>query len=255
MYDSFSFARYFKVLSYDFNHVLSKYLKMILPTAIVVYFSLNLISLILFGSIMSYFMRSACYSAVIMIVIFLSPFFVYNDVNSRTKGVLYAMLPSSCQEKFLSQLVYSLFFFPVTIILSCGLLDLLLCELSPLIAGESVPTVFRIGNDLLGWEPFLMIVYVVSLAMAGNIYFRKNKMLKTIFVFLLMNVILSILLALMLFSNLQGEHLVISNIQEFNTEMMEHHLITYYRYFVTIVAAFSIFFLLSSYQRMRVLKY
>ncbi len=138
--------------------------------------------------------RLTTISVILLIANFILPFSLYSKANHKIAGIGYATLPVSSLEKFLSMVLISVFAVPLSILLSCIITDYVLALITPEIykgylLGESFRTMFSNMKIAQGIGSFFLIT---GTALFGNILFRKNKIFKTIFSVILINIFLGI---------------------------------------------------------------
>ena len=118
MNDIFDFGRFGKLFVYECRNYLPRYIKGM------VVFASFLVAAWLFTIASEYPLDSRTYfiSALFFFAIFLSPYFVYKEMNNRKKGYFYAMLPASTFEKLLSMTLVSVVVVPAVVYLSLSVL-------------------------------------------------------------------------------------------------------------------------------------
>lgn len=140
-------------------------------------------------------------SAVIIIVIF-SPFIYFNNINHPKKGIIDAMLPASTLEKFMVMQLTGLVYAPLFILITYGGVDTLLSFLFPSKMGGYAVIEF-LNNLDYNWEKYLLLFGAFQSIVFCNLWFVKNKVLKTLGAYSLFGGILMIVavIAIHLFLN------------------------------------------------------
>ena len=187
MNDIFDFGRFGKLFVYECRNYLPRYIKGLVVFAgfLVAAWMLSMS----IGGVMSD--RSGYIGVLYNFAIFLSPYFIYKDMNNRKKGYSYAMIPASTLEKLLSMTLVSIVVVPVAVYVSLTLADAVLYALSSIGIGEFLQ--FYFYNPFESSFEFVFDEYdapVGSIAMASvssitvammfNSIFRKNKIIKTV---------------------------------------------------------------------------
>lgn len=218
MNNTFNIKRFFKVMAYDFNLVLAKYFKNMLPIALIVYLSVFLISFVLFGGMTGPIVRSGISSFIIFIVIFGVPYVVYKDINNRNKGVVFATYPASIYEKFLSMFLYSVIILPIITITAIYITDEILVLFSSLVGRGFVEHLWTFNEyfeEIFMWQSLLSILTLTAISITGNVFFRSNKILKTILALFIINIIFSFVFMLSMMSIVENPEPFIEYIQNF----------------------------------------
>ena len=187
MNDIFDFGRFGKLFVYECRNYLPRYMKGL------VVFSSVLFAAWMLTIAMDFPLRDRrdIISVLYTLAIFLSPYFIYKDMNNRKRGYSYAMIPASTLEKLLSMTLVSIFVVPVAVYVSLTLTDAVLYALSSMGIGEFLQ--FYFYNPFESSFGFVFDEYdapVGSIAMASvssitvammfNSIFRKNKIIKTV---------------------------------------------------------------------------
>lgn len=142
---------------------------------------------------------------IISIIIF-SPFIYFNTYNHPKKGVIDTMLPASSLEKFLVMQLTGLVYAPLFILITYGSVDTLVSFLFPSkMSGYAV--VDLINNLDYNWEKSLLIFGSFQSVVFCNLWFVKNKVLKTFGVYALFGGLLMIaaIISIQLFINTSGD--------------------------------------------------
>ena len=187
MNDIFDFGRFGKLFVYECRNYLPRYMKGL------VVFSCVLFAAWMLTIAMDFPLRdrTTLISVLYTLAIFLSPYFIYKDMNNRKRGYSYAMIPASTLEKLLSMSFVSIFVVPVAVYVSLTLTDAVLYAFSSMGIGEFLQ--FYFYNPFESSFGFVFHEYdapVGSIAMASvssitvammfNSIFRKNKIIKTV---------------------------------------------------------------------------
>ena len=187
MNDIFDFGRFGKLFVYECRNYLPRYMKGLIV------FSSVLFAAWMLTIAMDFPLRNRrnIISVLYTLAIFLSPYFIYKDMNNRKRGYSYAMIPASTLEKLLSMSLVSIFVVPVAVYVSLTLTDTVLYALSSMGIGEFLQLYFY--NPFESSFGFVFDEYdtpVGSIAMASvssitvammfNSIFRKNKIIKTV---------------------------------------------------------------------------
>lgn len=142
-------------------------------------------SLIFQGVVMSNDVGTPIGGSITIILIILSPFMLYKELYHPVKGLSFMLKPISSMERFLTILIQTVIIIPI----SLGLWFLLL----NIIFGKSIPEMLDYINSWKGFDTFsdylglatiaLILVFGPQAAVLwGTCFFKKNKMLKTILV-------------------------------------------------------------------------
>lgn len=187
MNDIFDFGRFGKLFVYECRNYLPRYMKGLIVFSSVL-FAAWMLTIALDFPLRD---RTDIISVLYSLAIFLSPYFIYKDMNNRKKGYSYAMIPASTLEKLLSMTLVSIFVVPVAVYVSLTLADAVLYAFSYIGIGEFLQ--FYFYNPFESSFGFVFHVYdapVGSIAMASvssitvammfNSIFRKNKIIKTV---------------------------------------------------------------------------
>ena len=113
------------------------------------------------------------------IVTFIAPFKMYGQANNKKWGVDFIMLPASSLEKFVVMVLFVVIIIPISFIVLSLCLDFILYMLPfnvykvPITMGGFFNTnTFKILGSL---------VACISVALFGNMFFKKSKLFKTLF--------------------------------------------------------------------------
>lgn len=124
------------------------------------------------------------YLSIVMMLIV--PFVLYNNVSNRKKGVDYIMLPASSLEKYLSMLIVTIIIGQVIVLLSGFAIDTIFSVIfSNMFDGFAISKIDFMG--ILNNQKKVLVL--VSIGIAGNLMFRKHKVLKTLSVFIVFTLI------------------------------------------------------------------
>ncbi|MBR3616638.1 MAG: hypothetical protein IKL56_08485 [Bacteroidaceae bacterium] len=197
MNDIFDFGRFGKLFVYECRNYLPRYIKgmVVFASFLVAAWLFTIASEYPFDS------RTNFITVLFFFAIFLSPYFVYKEMNNRKKGYFYAMLPASTFEKLLSMTLVSVVVVPAVVYLSLSVTDVLLYALSCAGAGyftglefcnpfnlltdvDIVNLKWNFGDELAalfsGKHIVLWCVMNISVVMMFNSIFRKHKIIKTL---------------------------------------------------------------------------
>ncbi len=141
--------------------------------------------------------------AVIFVLLF-SPFMFFNSYNHPKKGITNAMLPASSLEKFIVMQLTGLIYAPLFIFITYGAVDALLSFIFPKIMGNgyAVAVIIEEASNL-NWEKIVIIFTVYQSMIFCNLWFIKNKLLKTfgIYIALWIGMLLIVLAILWVFTH------------------------------------------------------
>ena len=192
MNDIFDFGRFGKLLKYECLTYLPRYIKVIPVFASILVFIWLFVSVTFDFEISS---RAGFIFYLYLLAIWVSPYFVYGDINNRKKGYIYSMLPVSILEKMLSMTIVSVILVPVISYVILTLIDLLLygfycagigcfsgfepfnpavMDITPFFEEETI------DNFLSGRMILAMCVSSVTTSMMFNALFRRFKIVKTL---------------------------------------------------------------------------
>jgi hypothetical protein len=178
----FSFTRFFKFLKLE----LSEKIKFILKFAAIL--CLINISFWLLGKLLSYNAGGvtanvsdglgyliSCY----VLTIIVAPFAMYKNINHPKKGVDYASLPVSINEKFASMLLNTVVIAPLIVIAMLFCVDALMFFIdTQSLAGSLITSVHFFSP--LGINVLIGILGIQALVIFGNTFFVKGKAVKTL---------------------------------------------------------------------------
>lgn len=181
MNDIFDFGRFGKLFLYECTNYLPRYVK---GVAIFVSFIVAAWLITIAGADPMY-SRTPLIAFLFNMAMFLSPYFIYKDINNRKKGYSYAMIPASTAEKLLSMSIICMLVVPVFVYAALTLSDFALYGLSSMGIGYFMD--FELCNPFSSLDEstpagisFLALLSSVPMAMMFNSIFRKNKILKTV---------------------------------------------------------------------------
>ena len=212
MNDIFDFKRFAKLLKYECVNYLPRYIKgmVVFVSFLVAAWLFSIVSEIEFST------RAPFMNVLFYFAIFLSPYFVYKEMNNRKKGYSYAMLPASTFEKLLSMSVVSILIVPVLVYLALSVTDVILYAISCAGAGNFTGLEFcnplslalpewYLGEGFIDFfdAKLLVLSYVLSITvfMMFNSIFRKNKIIKTLLFNMGVQFLLQILFVFLAISN------------------------------------------------------
>ncbi|MBE6225380.1 MAG: hypothetical protein E7122_09240 [Bacteroidales bacterium] len=200
MSNIFSFERFLKVLKYD--------LVMRVP-AIGIFFLVLLImphvlhQMMDFGNIFPVDQRFDLCGVMCVFVVFFAPFKIYTAFRGKQELGSYLMLPASSLEKFVSMVLVSLVLVPVSFVLSCYLLDAILC----LLFSGQYGSVVIVDYMLLLRGAYAMFA-LTGAAILGNTLFKKGAPGKTLLCMLILVLLWTSVIASKFFDMLLGEGVV-----------------------------------------------
>lgn len=192
MNETFNIRRLGKLFVYEVTNYLPNFVKsLIIASGVLV--AVWLLSLVASMDILDNG-RDGLIGSLYIVMIVLSPYIIYKDMNNRKKGYMYAMIPASTLEKLLSMLIVCGTVVPAVVYLSLTLTDVVLYAFSQLGMGTFEKLVFyhpfefwKISFDYEGaastvlWiDDIMTILSAVTTAMMFNSIFRKNKIFKTV---------------------------------------------------------------------------
>jgi hypothetical protein len=127
------------------------------------------------------------------VAMIIAPFDLYKSYNHSKKGIDYALLPASVYEKYASMLVLVVIVLPLTVLLSTILSDTILSIISPSVFNGTAISVDSLSK--INLENIYDALVLQWLFIFGNFLFKKNKVTKTIFMFLLLYLVLGLIFA------------------------------------------------------------
>lgn len=132
--------------------------------------------------------RANIFGIIFVISILFSPFMFFMNYNHPKKGITDILLPASILEKYLVMQLTGLIYAPAIILLSYGLMDSLLGLIFPqIMTGYAVVEFFRELDT--NWEQILLLFGLYQFILFCNLWFRKNKQIKTLAVLIITNII------------------------------------------------------------------
>ena len=196
MSNIFSFERFLKVLKYDL---------IIRVPAIGIFFLVLLIMPHVLHQMMGFgnVFPVDLYGVMCVFVVFFAPFKIYTVFRGKQELGSYLMLPASSLEKFVSMVLVSLVLVPVSFVLSCYLLDAILCLLFSGQYGSVVTVDYMLllrGADAL--------FALTGAAILGNTLFKKGAPGKTLLCMLILVLLWTSVIASKFFDMLLGEGVV-----------------------------------------------
>lgn len=115
----------------------------------------------------------------IIVLVYFSPFILFGNINHPKKGIIDTMLPASSLEKFLLMQITGLILVPVYILVTYGFVDTILSTIFPkVLGGYAIITFFEILD--YNWEKSLILFGIFQSILFCNLWFKTNKILKTI---------------------------------------------------------------------------
>lgn len=183
MNDIFDFNRFGKLFVYECTNYLPRYMRGLIVFSSVI-FAAWMLTISISAPMRD---RTELISVLFTFALFLSPYFIYKDMNNRKKGYSYAMIPASTLEKLLSMCLVSMLVVPVMVYASLTLTDAVLYGLSSLgigrFTGFTLYNPFEIAFEEFGAPVGSIIIALlssISAAMMFNSIFRKNKIIKSV---------------------------------------------------------------------------
>ncbi len=126
----------------------------------------------------------------IVLSIVFSPFIFFFNYNHPKKGIIDAMLPASILEKYLVMQLTGIIYAPLLVVVLYGGMDSLLALLFPkVMSGFAVAQFVSLVE--LNWEKILILFTLQQCILFCNLWFRRNKPLKTFGVIMLFHIILT----------------------------------------------------------------
>jgi len=172
----FDFKRFIKLLKMELSEKMSIILKFAAVTCliIIVLWLLNK----LFGNVsipiserINYFLLSC------IVTLFAAPFILYKNHNNPKKGISYASLPVSVNEKYVSMIINTIIM-PATVLISLLCIDSIMILIDTCNFSESLFFSEHFFNEM--WQEDLLIVLSMQpVFIFGNCFFIKNKEIKT----------------------------------------------------------------------------
>ena len=178
MNNFFDFKRFTKLLKMELMERINFILKFaaVLCLIIVVFWLLNK----LIGNVsINMANRISFFTLCYVVTLFCAPFVLYKNHNHPKKGVGYASLPASGNEKFASMLLNSVILMPVIVftLLFCTDSLMVLIDTSSLKESLILSEYFFNKSNI---KDALLLLSVQPLFIFGNTYFIKNKGIKTV---------------------------------------------------------------------------
>lgn len=132
--------------------------------------------------------RTSLFIFLLVVSIVFAPFFYFFNYNHPKKGIIDAMLPASSLEKFLTLQLTGIIYSPIIVLILYGGVDTLLSVIFP---SRMPGLVFAelINSIDVNWEELLLIFTAHQSIMFCNLWFRRNKLLKTFGVFVIFYVV------------------------------------------------------------------
>lgn len=141
------------------------------------------------GNTVSLDSRASVFGLLIVISIVFAPFIYFNNYNHPKKGITDILLPASIFEKYMVMQLTGILFSPILIFIMYGLTDTLLSLLFPGKMNGFAVAEFITSFDT-NWEKILIIFTVYQFTLFCNLWFVKNKQLKTFGIFILFHITL-----------------------------------------------------------------
>lgn len=193
MNEVFNIKRLANVLRYDFNLLCERFLKSMLPTIMIIYVILLVVANILSwsGSLEGFRWMSILF--IWTVSCFAAPFRMYYSVTHKTEGLIFATMPASMFEKYVSMLFYSILVMPLLSVSALFLTDTLIASVSGIL---NLKTQGFLSPDYIGYlmtdyQMLFSLLLIISTSICGNALFKKNKILKTLLSVLLINIVMA----------------------------------------------------------------
>ena len=183
MNETFDIQRLGKLFVYEVTNYLPRFFKSLMIASGVLV-AVWLLSLVATVDIMDYG-REELINSLYFLMLLLSPYIIYKDMNNRKKGYMYAMIPASTLEKLISMLLVCCTVVPAVVYLSLTLTDVVLYVFSQLGVGTFEKLVFfnpfSTMFEMMPWlDNLISVISSVTTSMMFNSIFRKNKIFKTV---------------------------------------------------------------------------
>lgn len=188
MKEYFDIQRLVKLFIYEVTNYLPRFFKSLMIASGVLV-AIWLLSLVVSENIFDTG-REDLISFLYVLMLALSPYIIYKDMNNRKKGYMYAMIPASSLEKLISMLLVCALTVPAVVYLSLTLTDVLLYCFSQMGMGTFEKLVFFHplssltgsfnSESVLVIDDAINTLSIVTTAMMFNSIFRKNKIFKTV---------------------------------------------------------------------------
>jgi len=179
----------------------------------------------------------------------LAPFALYKNINHPKKGVDYAILPASINEKFVSMLVNTVIVAPLIIFISLITINFLTIFIGSFRFGESLTEIGVLFNQDL-FDIIISVLGVQALFIFGNTFFMKSKAIKTIMFVALFYIMLVIIGSVLMHSfGFKDPHRIMENPEIYK------NFVTYKSVTKWLVLGLQFCFILFSYIRFKTLQY
>ena len=183
MNETFDIQRLGKLFVYEVTNYLPRFFKSLMIASGVLV-AVWLLSLVATVDIMDNG-REELINSLYFLMLLLSPYIIYKDMNNRKKGYMYAMIPASTLEKLISMFLVCCTVVPAVVYLSLTLTDVVLYVFSQLGVGTFEKLVFfhpfSTMFEMMPWfDNLISVISSVTTAMMFNSIFRKNKIFKTV---------------------------------------------------------------------------
>lgn len=136
--------------------------------------------------------RAETLSILLIVFIVFAPFMYYYNYNHQKKGITDAMLPASSLEKYLVMQLTGIIFAPLLMLVTFGGTDALLSLLFPKVMG-GYAVVELVKPFDYNWEQMVITFTAYQSILFCNLWFRKNKPVKTFGVFIAFSIIISVI--------------------------------------------------------------
>lgn len=115
---------------------------------------------------------------VISLTTIISPILLYDNINKDKSGIDFIMLPASALEKFISITIVSFVITPMVLISSLTVISAFLNSIYPIAHPFNLLNHNIFGS--LSYTSFGEYITFPSLFLLGNVYFKKQKVVKTL---------------------------------------------------------------------------
>ena len=198
--------------------------------------------------------RTSAIGSIFDIACWIGPFLVYYNANNRKKGYVYAMLPASTFEKFLSMLVMCLFVIPILSYTVLSLADFLFYLVSPQGAfgfkgfelANPFYTEVTVNGSLFGFAGnSFAYLFSISCSMMFNMMLRSAKIIKAILITMAVIFTIMIIAIVVFVNDIDSFARIFSNVS-FNSLML---------FYDILALSLSLLFLWITYRRIKRVNY
>ena len=244
----FDFKRFYQFLKMELSEKIGFILKLaaILCLIIIVFWLLGKFFDILAGKsqeVISISSRGNYLVFCYVLTALVAPFGMYKNINHPKKGVSYASLPVSINEKFLSMLIITIVVTPLVVVASFFCVDFIMVFID--ICDSLIVSDYFLTSPLS--NIFMTVIGFQAMFIFGNSFFIKNKAVKTILSIALLYVVISVIVTIFLHklgANNMNNWYWISNNQMLILNIVK---------WITLV--FHLCFLVATYYRMKTQQY